>query len=58
MSLRAGLDDSLREYGLFVRGVTRLSDVEIETFGLDSNQADIALVGNIVRVTGRISASR
>ena len=47
MSSRAELDDCLREQGLFVRGVTRLSEVEIETFGLDATQADIALVGNI-----------
>jgi hypothetical protein len=47
MSLRTELDDCLREYGLFVRGVTRLSRVEIETCGLEANRADIALVGNI-----------
>lgn len=46
MSLRTQLDDSLREHGLFVRGVTRLSDVEIETYGLNAEQSEIALVGN------------
>jgi hypothetical protein len=47
MSTRAKLDASLREHGLFVRGVTRLTDAEIETWGLDPDQGDIALVGNI-----------
>jgi hypothetical protein len=47
VALRAELDDSLRAHGLFVRGVTRLSEVEIETFDLNADQADIALVGNI-----------
>jgi len=47
MSPRAELDDCLREHGLFVRGVTRLTGAEIETCDLDPNQADIALVGNI-----------
>jgi ferredoxin len=47
MSTRAKLDTSLREHGLFVRGVTRLCPAEIETWDLDPDQADIALVGNI-----------
>jgi hypothetical protein len=47
MSTRAKLDARLREHGLFVRGVSRLTEAEIETWGLDAKQADIALVGNI-----------
>jgi hypothetical protein len=44
---REELDDRLREHGLFVRGATRLTGAEIDTFGLDSDRTDIALVGNI-----------
>jgi len=47
MSTRTELDASLREHGLFVRGVTRLSAAEIETWGLDGDRAELALVGNI-----------
>ena len=41
------LDDSLREHGLFVRGVARLTAAEIESYGLDTEMPQIALVGNI-----------
>ena len=41
------LQDCLREHGLFVRGITRLSPAEIETYGLDADKSEIALVGNI-----------
>ena len=37
----------LAEHGLYARGVTRLSDAEIETYGLDPGNAEIVLVGNI-----------
>jgi hypothetical protein len=43
----ADLDNLLREYGLFVRGVTRLGDTEIEDYGLDGDKPALALVGNI-----------
>lgn len=41
------LAQNLREYGLFVRGTTRLTDAEIKTCGVDPGNAEIALVGNI-----------
>lgn len=41
------LEDCLSEYGLFVRGVTRLTDAEINLYGLDANCAELALIGNI-----------
>ena len=41
------LEDCLSEYGLFVRGVTRLIDAEINLYGLDANCAELALIGNI-----------
>ena len=47
MSSRKELDDCLHRYGLFVRGTTRLTDAEIDTYHLDPGQPDIALVGNI-----------
>jgi hypothetical protein len=43
----AKLDDCLREHGLFVRGVTRLDDAEIDRYGLDAEQSGLTLVGNI-----------
>lgn len=46
-NLQARLQRSLREHGLFVRGITRLNDAEIETFEVDRDSAEIALVGNI-----------
>jgi hypothetical protein len=46
-SVLAELDDRLLEHGLFVRGVTRLNDDEIETYGLDPASPGLALVGNI-----------
>jgi len=41
------LEDYLRDFGLFVRGVTRLSDAEIETYGFEQDKPWLALVGNI-----------
>ena len=41
------LGDSLREHGLFLRGITRLRDDEIENLGLDPASPGLALVGNI-----------
>ena len=41
------LDDCLAEHGLFVRGVTRLSVAEIEHYGIDLANTELALVGNI-----------
>ena len=41
------LDDCLGEYGLFVRGVTRLTTEEIERYGIDPANAELALIGNI-----------
>ena len=41
------LDDCLGEYGLFVRGVTQLTTEEIERYGIDSANTELALVGNI-----------
>lgn len=41
------LQKALREHGLFVRGVTRLSRDEIETWALDGECTELALVGNI-----------
>ena len=38
---------ALQEYGLFVRGVTRLGKVEIETYGFCETKPTLALVGNI-----------
>ena len=43
----ANLQDRLRDYGLFVRGVTRLSSAEIETWGFAQDKPWLALVGNI-----------
>jgi hypothetical protein len=43
----ASLAHNLREYGLFVRGITRLTDAEIDTFAVDPDNAEVALVGNI-----------
>jgi hypothetical protein len=41
------LDDYLGEYGLFVRGVTRLTADEIERYGIDPVHSELALIGNI-----------
>ena len=41
------LAQSLREYGLFPRGVTRLSAEEIETYGFPGDKPELVLVGNI-----------
>lgn len=38
---------ALRKYGLFVRGVTTLSAVEIETYGFPESKPALVLVGNI-----------
>ena len=38
---------ALQAYGLFVRGVTRLSTAEIETYGFSGAKPALALVGNI-----------
>lgn len=37
----------LGEHGLYLRGVTRLSTMEIETYALSGDRPGIALVGNI-----------
>jgi hypothetical protein len=41
------LDDCLGEFGLFVRGVTRLSAEEIERYEIEPVNAELALIGNI-----------
>ena len=41
------LEDSLLQHGLYVRGVARLNDEEIERYGLDSEMSELALIGNI-----------
>jgi len=41
------LDQRLHEYGLFARGVTRLTAAEIETYGFSVNKPALVLVGNI-----------
>ena len=41
------LEDSLGEIGLYVRGVTRLTDEEIERYGCGPDNAGLALIGNI-----------
>ncbi len=43
----AGLEQRLLEHGLYLRGVTRLNEDEIETYGLDPAKPVLALVGNI-----------
>jgi hypothetical protein len=43
----AKLDLLLHEHGLFVRGLTRLDETEIERYGLDQRSPALALVGNI-----------
>jgi hypothetical protein len=43
----AELHRRLRGHGLFLRGVTRLSDAEIEAYSLDAARPELALVGNI-----------
>jgi len=45
--IKPRLEDCLRDYGLFVRGVTRLSGAEIETWGFEQDKPWLALVGNI-----------
>jgi hypothetical protein len=47
--MRTGLklEDCLREHGLFVRGVTRLNEEEIERYGMNPETAGLALIGNI-----------
>jgi hypothetical protein len=41
------LDQRLHEYGLFARGVTRLTAAEIETYGFAVGKPALVLVGNI-----------
>ena len=41
------LDQRLREYGLFIQGLTRLSAEELETYQLSPAASALALVGNI-----------
>jgi len=41
------LTESLGEYGLFPRGVIRLSAGEIETYGFPTDKPELVLVGNI-----------
>jgi hypothetical protein len=41
------LTQCLREYGLFLRGATRLSAEEIEAYGFPVDKPELALVGNI-----------
>ena len=41
------LAQSLHEYGLFSRGVTRLTPAEIETYGFPVDKPELVLVGNI-----------
>jgi hypothetical protein len=41
------LEDCLRDYGLFVRGVTRLTEAELENWGFEQDKPWLALVGNI-----------
>ncbi len=47
MAANPKLEDCLSEYGLFVRGVTRLTDEEIDRYGRDPENVELALVGNI-----------
>jgi hypothetical protein len=47
MRTNAQLQEALAEHGLFIRGVTRLTNAEIEAYGVDPETAEIALVGNI-----------
>ena len=47
MDTRSRLDELLREHGLYVRGVTRLTNDEIEAYELDADQAQLVLVGNV-----------
>lgn len=41
------LSERLHEYGLFIRGIARLTDEEIETYGISADKPVLALVGNI-----------
>ena len=41
------LTESLGEYGLYLRGATRLTDQEIETYGFPADKPELVLVGNI-----------
>jgi len=41
------LGDCLHQHGLFVRGVTQLNEEEIERYGMNPENAGLALVGNI-----------
>jgi len=41
------LAEHLRGYGLYLRGATRLTDEEIDTYGFAADSPEIALVGNI-----------
>ena len=47
MRVKVNLQDALRQHGLFVRGVTRLDDAEIATWGFDPGKPWLALVGNV-----------
>ncbi len=47
MDTRSRLDELLREHGLFVRGVTRMTDDEVEAYALDTDRTQLALVGNV-----------
>lgn len=41
------LSQRLREYGLFLRGVTRLTTAEIQTYDFPADKSELVLVGNI-----------
>ena len=41
------LAQCLREYGLYLRGATRLTDQEIETYEFPADKPELVLVGNI-----------
>ena len=41
------LDQRLREYGLFLRGITRLTTEEIQAYEFPIDKPELALVGNI-----------
>jgi hypothetical protein len=47
--MRTGLklEDCLHQHGLFVRGVTQLNEEEIKRYGMNPENAGLALIGNI-----------
>ena len=47
MNTRERLDSKLLQHGLHVRGVASLDAAEIESCGLDPQQDELALVGNV-----------